>query len=112
MEKKLGPSTRDAYGEVLVELGEENPGIVVLDADLSKSTKTAAFGEKFPEPVLTATPGKVGVYRVIRAKAGPFTGELALDLGFASYLSLEAFSSRRRPRDGARFFDAAWGYRF
>ena len=41
--------------------------------------------EKAPEPVLTATPGKVGVYRVIRAKVGPFAGELALDLGFASY---------------------------
>ena len=36
-------ATRDAYGEVLVELGEVCPEIVVLDADLSKSTKTAAF---------------------------------------------------------------------
>lgn len=49
MEKKLGPATRDAYGEVLIELGKENPNVVVLDADLSKSTKTAAFGEKFPD---------------------------------------------------------------
>ena len=48
MEKKLGPATRDAYGEVLIELGKENTNIVVLDADLSKSTKTAGFGEKFP----------------------------------------------------------------
>ena len=35
---------REAYGEVLVELGKENPDIVVLDADLSSSTKTAGFG--------------------------------------------------------------------
>ncbi len=49
MEKKLGPATRDAYGEALVEIGRENPDIVVLDADLSKSTKTALFGEKFPD---------------------------------------------------------------
>ena len=49
MEKKLGPATRDAYGETLIELGKENPNVVVLDADLSKSTKTAGFGEKFPE---------------------------------------------------------------
>ncbi|MBU3759968.1 MAG: transketolase family protein [Candidatus Omnitrophica bacterium] len=49
MEKRLGKATRDAYGEVIVEMGRENPQIVVLDADLSKSTKTAKFGETFPE---------------------------------------------------------------
>lgn len=42
-------STRIAYGETLVELGKENKDIVVLDADLSVSTKTAMFGEKFPD---------------------------------------------------------------
>jgi transketolase len=42
-------ATRDAYGEVLAELGAENSQIVVLDADLSGSTKTAVFGKKFPE---------------------------------------------------------------
>jgi transketolase len=42
-------ATRDAYGEILVRLGEENNDIVVLDADLSGSTKTAAFAKKFPE---------------------------------------------------------------
>lgn len=41
--------------------------------------------EKIPEPALTAAPGKIGIYRVIRAKAGPFAGELGLDLGFAIY---------------------------
>ena len=42
-------ATREAYGKTLVELGEKNKNIVVLDADLSKSTKTAEFGEKYPE---------------------------------------------------------------
>jgi transketolase len=42
-------ATRDAYGEVLAELGAENGNIVVLDADLSGSTKTAVFGKRFPE---------------------------------------------------------------
>ena len=42
-------ATRDAYGEVLVELGAENGNIVVLDADLSGSTKTGVFAKKFPE---------------------------------------------------------------
>jgi transketolase len=42
-------ATRDAYGEMLAQLGEENINIVVLDADLSGSTKTAVFAKKFPE---------------------------------------------------------------
>lgn len=42
-------STRQAYGEALVELGQINKDVVVLDADLTKSTKTNLFQEKFPE---------------------------------------------------------------
>ena len=42
-------ATRDAYGLALVELGKENENVVVLDADLSKSTKTCNFKEAYPE---------------------------------------------------------------
>lgn len=42
-------ATRDAYGKALKRLGAENPNIVVLDADLAESTRTAKFGEEFPE---------------------------------------------------------------
>ncbi|MGE5583396.1 MAG: transketolase family protein [Bacillota bacterium] len=42
-------ATREAYGNALIKLGEINPKVVVLDADLSKSTKTAGFAKKFPE---------------------------------------------------------------
>lgn len=41
-------ATREAYGQALVQLGKENEDIVVLDADLSGSTKTRLFAEKFP----------------------------------------------------------------
>ncbi|KJS10304.1 MAG: transketolase [Desulfotomaculum sp. BICA1-6] len=47
MSKKI--ATREAYGAALVELGRQNPNVVVLDADLAKSTKTADFGKEFPE---------------------------------------------------------------
>ncbi len=40
---------RDAYGKALVALGKDNPNIVVLDADLSGSTRTAMFAKEFPE---------------------------------------------------------------
>lgn len=42
-------ATRDAYGKALVELGAENPRVVVLDADLSCSTKTINFAKAYPE---------------------------------------------------------------
>jgi len=48
-ELKLGMATREAFGKALLELGESNPNVVVLDADLSKSTYTAEFGKKFPD---------------------------------------------------------------
>jgi len=47
MGQELAP--REAYGKTLVELGRENPNIVVLDADLSPSTMTKFFAGEFPE---------------------------------------------------------------
>jgi transketolase len=42
-------STRDAYGQTLLELGKKNPQVVVLDADLAKSTQTYLFGKEYPD---------------------------------------------------------------
>lgn len=42
-------ATREAYGKVLVELGKENSNLIVMDADLSGSTKTGEFAKVFPE---------------------------------------------------------------
>jgi transketolase len=40
---------REVYGKRLAELGEVYPDLVVLDADLSKSTRTALFAKRFPQ---------------------------------------------------------------
>lgn len=42
-------SLRDGYGKALVECGNKNKDIVVLDADVSNSTKTIYFAKKFPD---------------------------------------------------------------
>ena len=42
-------SAREAYGKALVELGKEDKNIVVLDADLSRSTMTKFFAQEFPQ---------------------------------------------------------------
>jgi len=47
-------ATRDAYGKALVDLGRKYDDVVVLDADLSKSTKTADFAKVFPDRFINA----------------------------------------------------------
>ncbi|MFQ5933524.1 MAG: transketolase family protein [Dehalococcoidia bacterium] len=42
-------STREAYGKTLLELGRDNPDIVVLGGDLNKSTMTTLFAAEFPD---------------------------------------------------------------
>ncbi len=49
MDESKKIATRQSYGEALVELGNKNGNIVVLDADLSTSTKTSIFAKKFPD---------------------------------------------------------------
>lgn len=51
MEKQ---ATREAYGQALEELGAVHQDVVVLDADLSKSTKTSMFQSKYPERFFNA----------------------------------------------------------
>ena len=45
----MGKATRESYGMALLELGKENEKVVVLDADLSKSTKTEGFKKEFQD---------------------------------------------------------------
>ena len=45
----MAKATRQSFGEALARLGAEHSEIVVLDADLSKSTKSDLFAKKFPE---------------------------------------------------------------
>jgi transketolase len=49
MENTVEKSTRDAYGEAIVEIGKQNKNVVVLTADLMHSTKIEGFKKQFPE---------------------------------------------------------------
>ena len=49
MAEVMKKATRDSYGEALVELGQDNPNIVVFDADLAGATKTGVFKKAFPD---------------------------------------------------------------
>ena len=47
--KKERKSIRSALGNALVEVGRENPNVVVLDSDLAGSTQTKVFATEFPD---------------------------------------------------------------
>ncbi|MCL6444045.1 MAG: transketolase family protein [Alicyclobacillus sp.] len=81
-------SLRDAYGSLIVQMGKEEPRLVVLDADLSKSTRTDGFHRNFPSRYLNvgiAEQNMVGVAAGIALAGGiPFVNT------FASFLTRRA----------------------
>jgi transketolase len=79
-----GKASRAAFGEALLELGAKDERIVTVDADLAKSTMTAAFGKKFPErhfDVGIAESGMIGL-----AAGLALTGRVPFACSFACFL--------------------------
>lgn len=82
-------ATRESYGNILVELGEENKDIVVLDADLSKSTKTAGFAKKFPNRFINAGIAEQNLMGMAAGLAT--TGKIPFASTFAVFATGRAF---------------------
>src|SRR6185437_15167283 len=73
------------FGESLAQLGEKHPGIVVLDADLSKSTKSEIFAKKFPNRFYEMG---IAEANMIGTAAGlSFTGKLPFLCSFGCFLT-------------------------
>jgi transketolase len=90
---ELGKATRDAYGEALRDLGGQHEDIVVLDADLAKSTKSFAFGEKYPERFFN-----VGIQEAnLVGMAGGLAscGKTPFISSFAAFVILKGFDQLR-----------------
>ena len=86
-------ATRDAYGKALVALGEKNKNLVVLDADLSKSTKTADFAKAFPERFINAGIAEANMVGVAGGLAT--AGKTVFLSSFAMFASGRAFEQIR-----------------
>lgn len=85
---------RTAYGETLVELGGENKNIVVLEADLGKSTMTNMFQNKFPERYF-----EMGIAEQNMASTGAglsLTGKIPFINSFAVFASGRAYDQIRQ----------------
>lgn len=94
-------ATRIAYGEALAELGAKNPNVVVLDADLSGSTKTSVFAKKFPERFIN-----VGIAEqdLIGTAAGiASTGKTVFASTFAMFAAGRAYEQIRNTVAYAKF---------
>ncbi len=82
-------ATRDAYGKALVKLGDINNNVVVLDADLSKSTKTYDFGKTYPDRFFNMG---IAEQNLIGAACGFATaGKIPFASSFAMFASGRAF---------------------
>ena len=93
LERKLGPATRDAYGKTLVELGKTNPNIVVLDGDLSKSTKTEFFSKSFPERFFNVGIAEANLVGIASGLAS--CGKIPFISSFACFLMCKGYDQLR-----------------
>lgn len=85
-------ATRISYGEALAEYGSDER-IVVLDADLSKSTKTETFQKKYPERFINAGIAEADMMTVAAGLAS--CGKIAFASSFAMFAAGRAFEQVR-----------------
>jgi transketolase len=81
----VAKATRASFGEALVELGAEFKNIVVLDADLSKSTKSEGFAKKYPERFFQMGIAEANMIGVAAGMA--FTGKVPFLCSFGCFLT-------------------------
>ncbi|WP_163328201.1 transketolase family protein [Desulfurobacterium thermolithotrophum] len=87
-------SLRDAYGDTLVELGKKDERIVVLDADLSGSTKTSKFAKVFPDRFFNMGVAEINMINVAAGLAT--TGKIAFVSTFAMFATGRAWEAIRQ----------------
>lgn len=86
-------ATREAYGKALARIGQENESIVVLDADLSKSTKTADFKKVCPDRFINMGIAEGNMMTVAAGLAS--CGKIPFASTFAMFAAGRAFEQIR-----------------
>lgn len=86
-------ATREAYGKTLVELGERNDKVLVLDADLAAATKTGMFKKAFPERFIDVGIAEGNLMGVAAGLAA--TGHIVFASSFAMFAAGRAFEQVR-----------------
>ena len=93
----MGKTIRDAYGNSLLKYGKENLDVVVLDADVSSSTKSGLFGKVYPERFFNvgiAEANMVGMAAGLAVTGKiPFINTFAVFISTLGLLGARAFGS-------------------
>src|SRR5687768_17547525 len=92
-ELKLGAATRDAFGQALREEGKTNDRIVVVDGDVSNSTRTEWFGQDHPERFFNVGIAESNMAGVAAGLAA--SGKLPVVASFAAFLLCNAYDQLR-----------------
>lgn len=82
-------ATRQAYGEALVEIGKTNNNLVVMDADLSGSTKTSMFAKEYPDRFFNMGIAEQNLYGAATGLA--MSGKVVCASTFAMFATGRAF---------------------
>ncbi len=89
----LGKATREAYGEALLEVGTENKNIIVIDADLAKSTFSWTFGKVFPERFFNIGIQEANMVGIASGLAS--CGKIPFISSFAAFILCKGFDQLR-----------------
>ena len=93
MADAIRTATREAYGKTLVELGEKNDKVLVLDADLAAATKTGMFKKAFPDRFIDCGIDEGNMMGV--AAGLSTTGYIVFASSFAMFAAGRAFEQVR-----------------
>src|SRR6266487_5413914 len=93
MNFKQGKSVREAFGQALAQLGEENKDIVVVDGDVHNSTRTDFFAKKFPQRFFNVGIAESNLVGVAAGLAA--SGKRAWLASFAAFITCNAYDQLR-----------------
>jgi transketolase len=91
--RELGKATRDAFGRALEALGAEHANLVVVDADVSNSTRTEWFGKKFPDRFFNIGIAESNLVGIAGGLAS--AGKTSLIASFAAFITCNAYDQLR-----------------
>src|SRR5438270_1561482 len=91
--REMGKATRDAFGRALEAFGADHPEVVVVDADVSNSTRTEWFGKKFPDRFFNIGIAESNLVGIAGGLAS--CGKTPVIASFAAFITCNAYDQLR-----------------
>src|SRR5215210_7953845 len=91
--REMGKATRDAFGRALEAYGADHSEVVVVDADVSNSTRTELFGKKYPDRFFNIGIAESNLVGIAGGLAS--SGKTSLIASFAAFITCNAFDQLR-----------------